>query len=533
MTYEQAGGGGAGLAYVRADGDTLTLWDRATHHRVAGNATLRTAMEGKSDLLLGYADFHRNVDDGLSDILLVPGEEDGGARLHALVRELSDQGISFQVAADEFQTRTRAHGRYEGRERFPAGTIRVPARQPRGLLAVTLLQAETVLDATYSYDISAWSRPYAYGVEAHAADAGGLQGGPWQDPESWTHPEPAAGSAGSGTPYGYLVEPGFHAWTGLVDFLEAGGRGRVMPDTFRLGGTLYPPGTIFLPSGMNPGLGDRVNEAGLTSIAVPVSTGITETGRDLGTGRAGDLSIPNVALVGGDGTSSNSYGAHRFFLDHRLGLPYDAVAASSLGSVELDAYDVIIVPEGGSVGRTLGDAGRARLRSWIQAGGTLVAVGSGAGGFQELTGVELREPEEPAEDERLDRALRTREERELERWEGQTPGTILEALLDPGHPLAFGAAASGGGRMFVLSRGNGFEPSDDFESAAWFGEATEKVSGVISQDTMERLRRSSWLVERRIGRGSAILFADDPLFRMMWYAGFQPYANAVLLGPAF
>jgi hypothetical protein len=398
---------------------------------------------------------------------------------------------------------------------------------------VTLLQAETVLDATYSYDISAWSRPYAYGVEAHAADAGGLQEGPWQDPESWTHPEPAAGSAGSGTPYGYLVEPGFHAWTGLVDFLEAGGRGRVMPDTFRLGGTLYPPGTIFLPSGMNPGLGDRVNEAGLTSIAVPVSTGITETGRDLGTGRAGDLSIPNVALVGGDGTSSNSYGAHRFFLDHRLGLPYDAVAASSLGSVELDAYDVIIVPEGGSVGRTLGDAGRARLRSWIQAGGTLVAVGSGAGGFQELTGVDLREPEEPAEDERLDRALRTREERELERWEGQTPGTILEALLDPGHPLAFGAAASGGGRMFVLSRGNGFEPSDDFESAAWFGEATEKVSGVISQDTMERLRRSSWLVERRIGRGSAILFADDPLFRMMWYAGFQPYANAVLLGPAF
>ena len=50
---------------------------------------------------------------------------------------------------------------------------------------------------------------------------------------------------------------------------------------------------------------------------------------------------------------------------------------------------------------------------------------------------------------------------------------------------------------------------------------------------MDRLRRSSWLVERRLGRGSLILFADDPLYRMMWYAGFQPYTNAVLLGPAF
>jgi len=30
-----------------------------------------------------------------------------------------------------------------------------------------------------------------------------------------------------------------------------------------------------------------------------------------------------------------------------------------------------------------------------------------------------------------------------------------------------------------------------------------------------------------------ILFADDPLFRMLWYAGHQPYVNAILLGPAF
>ena len=29
-----------------------------------------------------------------------------------------------------------------------------------------------------------------------------------------------------------------------------------------------------------------------------------------------------------------------------------------------------------------------------------------------------------------------------------------------------------------------------------------------------------------------ILFADDPLFRHFWYATFQPFVNAVLLGPA-
>ncbi|UCC24023.1 MAG: hypothetical protein JSU98_09810 [Gemmatimonadales bacterium] len=533
MTYEQAGGGSAGLAYARADGDTLTLHDRATHHRVAGNATLRTAAEGRSDLLLGFADFHRNVDEGLPDILLVPGEDDGGARLHALMQELSDQGIEFLVAREAFRADANAHNGYADRTQFPAGTIRVPARQRRGLLAVTLLQAETVLDATYSYDISAWSRPYAYGVEAHAAGGSTLRSGPWQDAGDFEHPETREEGASPGTePYGFLVEPGFHAWPGLVRFLEAGGRGRVMPDTFRIGGTLHPPGTVFLPAGLNPDLRARVREAGLSGL-IPVSSALTETGRDLGTGRAGDLALPRVALVGGEGTSSGSYGAHRFFLEHRLGLPYDAVNASELGGLDLARYDVVVVPEGGSVGRGLSESQQDRLRSWIQGGGTLVAVGSGAAGFEDLTGVELRQADPPDEEGQVERALRTREERELERWEGQTPGTVLETRLDRGHPLVFGAAAPGGDRFFVLSSGDGFEPAESFESAVWFGEELGKVSGVIGEETLERLSRSSWAVERRIGRGSAILFADDPLFRMMWYAAFQPYANAILLGPAF
>lgn len=527
MTYEQAGGGSAGLAYARSDGDTLTLRDRAMHHRVAGNATLRTAAEGKADLLSGFAEFHRTVDEGLPDVLLVPGE--GGAdRLHALLRELSDQGIRFSVAEEAFRADATAHEGFDGRSSFPEGTVRVPARQPRGRLALTLLRSETVLDATYSYDVSAWSRPYAYGVEAHAADASELDDADWTEPAGMDHPAATAPSGGS---YGYLVGPGFGAWPGLVDFLEDGGRGRVLPDTFRVDGTLHPAGTVFLPRALNEDLDRRLADAGLTG-AVPVTSGLTETGPDLGSGSTGHLELPHVAVVGGPGTSQYSFGAHRFFLDHRLGLPFDAIGVEELESGDLGEYDVIVVPEGG-VGRDLSEEQRERLAAWVRAGGTLVAVGSGAAGLEELTGVAVREDPEPAEENRVERALRLREERELERWEAQTPGTILEAQLDPGHPLAFGAAAPGGDRVFVLSSGNGFEPDEAFETPIWFGQGLEKVSGVISQGTLDRLGRSSWLVEKSMGRGSVILFADDPLFRMMWHAGFQPYANALLLGPAF
>jgi hypothetical protein len=394
-------------------------------------------------------------------------------------------------------------------------------------LAVTLLQAETVLDATYSYDISAWSLPYGYGVEAHAVSS--------TIDATWGEPAPERRTAPSAAdPYGYLVRPGFDAWPGLVSFLAEGGRGRVMADTFRIADRAYPRGTIFLPRQLNPELTSQVRAAGLLDRVEPVASAVTETGPDLGTGGAGDLKLPSVVLVGGEGTSSGSFGAHRYFLEQRLGLPHDVVNATDLAGADLRGVDVLVIPEAGGFAGRIGERGMERVESWVRDGGTLVAVGSGAEALADMAGAEVRRRPGPEESERLSRALRTREQRQLERWEGQTPGTILEVDLDAGHPLAFGAGLAGDeGRMFVLSTGVGFEPSESFETAAWFADDAEGVSGVIGEGTVDRLRRSSWMLQRSLGRGGVVLFADDPLFRIMWYAGFQPYANALLLAPAF
>lgn len=531
MTYEQAGGGSAGLAYARADGDTLTLRQRATHHRVAGQATLRTVMEGRTDLLQGFAEFHRSIDEGLPDILLVPASGDApgaDARRAALVEHLHAQGIRTEVAAESFEVAdAEAHPGWDQRRDFPAGTVRVPARQPRGRLAVTLLQAETLLDASYSYDISAWSLPYGYGVEAHAVTSSiDID---WRE-SSATTPSPSEAT----DPYGYLVRPGFDAWPGLISFLQAGGRGRVMADTFRIADRAYPRGTVFLPRQLNPEISSRIRAAGLLQRAEPVQSAVTQSGPDLGTGGAGALRLPRVVLVGGEGTSSGSFGAHRYFLEQRLGLPHDVVNAGDLAGADLGDVDVIVVPEAGGFAGQIGSSGMQAVEDWVRGGGTLVAVGSGAEALAEMAGAEVRRRPGPEESERLSRALRTREQRQLERWEGQTPGAILEVDLDVGHPLAFGAGIAGEeGRMFVLSTGVGFEPNESFETAAWFADDAQGVSGVIGEGTVDRLRRSSWMLQRGLGRGALVLFADDPLFRIMWYAGFQPYANALLLAPAF
>jgi hypothetical protein len=107
MTYEQAGHSLAGLAIAREAGDTLTLRDRAEHHRTAGQATLRAAAAGKTEILLDYAAGQRAVGERTPDVLLVPGESP--APLEALVAHLRTQGVEVERAEREFGAGAAAH----------------------------------------------------------------------------------------------------------------------------------------------------------------------------------------------------------------------------------------------------------------------------------------------------------------------------------------------------------------------------------------------------------------------------------------
>jgi hypothetical protein len=524
MTYEQAGSGRAGLTIRQPDDQMLTLRQRATQHRTSGNATLRAAAARRFALLSDFLRFHQAADDGLPDILVVAGEDARGSALLDLLRR---QGIRVEQATRPFRADAAPHHGFSRRREFPAGTLLVRARQPRGRLAVTLLQPETVLEATHSYDITAWSLPFAYGIEAHSTrrppDAGWIAA---------TDRPRTAGTAPGARAIGMLAEPRFDNWPAVIRYLEDGGRVRVLNEAFTIEGRRWPAGTLFFPRVGIDDFAGRARTAGLHDIAVPVHSGRVDEGNDLGTGRSHNLTLPKVALIAGDGVAPTAVGAHWFFLEQTLQLPFDQLPPERLAAADLAAYDVIIATD--MRANTLGDRGSAALKLWVERGGTLIATGSGARTVgASLAGIELRKPPEEPDETRLERALRGREDRQLERWNAQVPGAILAVQLDTAHPLAFGAGVSGDPtRLYVLHSGaDVFEPDPEFETVGFFRAELERVSGVISERNLERLQQGSWLAMKRVQAGKVILFLDDPVFRHFWYATFQPYANAIMIGP--
>ncbi|MDB4948811.1 MAG: peptidase carboxypeptidase [Gemmatimonadetes bacterium] len=521
MTYEQAGHGAAGLAIRRDAGDTLTLRDRALHHWTTSEATLRTAAAGRTQLLLDYAAGQRSVGLGIPDVLLVPGADP--SRAEALVAHLRREGIEVERAGAGFGARAEAYPGFDARSQFPAGTYRVRARQPRGRLAITLLQAETQLKAEYSYDISAWSLPYAYGVAAYRASS---PGGSWA-------PVPGGGDDAAPGParaagYGYLVAPGA-ADAGVVRFLRDGGRASVLGKASTFAGRRWPAGTWFIPAGRNDSVQAKVTRAGLGAAAVPVASGLSESGIDLGSERVAAVRMPKVAVLSGEGIDAGSFGAVWFYLEQQLGMPFDAIQPRDFGGIELSRYEVIVVPDASS--RALAKPQMDALKAWVTAGGRLVALGGGA---EIVAGMaEIKTREAPKADTARARLLAGREERQRQEWRQEVPGTILPLTLDPAHPLAWGAGLDAHPeRTFALHQGTlVFEPAEGVETVAYFPEHLSRVSGVISPENLRRSERGAWLVTKSMGSGSVVLFADDPLFRLFWKSTQPMFDNALLLAP--
>ncbi|MEX2569928.1 MAG: M14 family metallopeptidase [Gemmatimonadota bacterium] len=522
MTYEQAGGGSAGLAYARSDGDTLTLHRRASQHRTAGNATLRTSAAGKTALQLGFAEAHRTAGLGEADVLLVPGADP--SRLNDLVDHLLAQGIEVERAESAFRSGADAYPDFEQRIEFPEGTALVRARQPRGRLALTLLQPETELVGEYSYDISAWSLPYAYGVEAHQTASPPAAG--------WTAAVPTA-STSEGIPaasYGYLAAPNDRVAAGIVRYLADGGYVRVLSRPSSFAGRDWPAGTWYIPVRPGTDVRARLETAGLGGSVVPVSTGLSDGGIDLGSANTPAVRLPRVALFGGQGVGATSYGAHWYHLEQQLGMPFDAVLLPELARLDLAQYDVIVLPH---IGGQLEEDARETLEAWVRGGGRLVAVAGASEAVAAIAGVAIRGDGEPAEGaESLAAGLATREARERDEWMEEVPGVILQTRTDPGHPITWGSSYDRNpDRLFVLHEGGAvFEPSQDAETVAFFDAGLSATSGVISEANLNHLEQGAWLVSTSLGSGEVILFADDPLFRLFWRSTMPLYFNAIMLG---
>jgi hypothetical protein len=558
MTFEQASA--RGLVFRREDDTQLTYFDGIRNHFRAELATVETAARGREKLLRDFLEFRRSaVSEGetgaVRQYVLVAGAD--RARLDRLAGLLAGQGIEMRVAAADL----RAGGRS-----YPAGSIVVPLAQPASRLVRNLLDPRVSMDEAFVreqerrrkkrlpdeiYDVTAWSLPLVFDVEC--AGVAALTG----------ETRPFALEAAAGEPalaaakVAWLMPWGSGTAAAVAEALQAGLKVRVAEAGLRLGGRAFPAGTAIVrvaenPDGARETLGRILRRHDATAVAE--DSGYVEDGVSLGSERVRLVKKPRVLLAWDRPTSSLSAGWARWVLERRYGQPVTAVRVSSLRRVDLARYDVLVLPSG-DYGEAIGPAAVKRLRAWVEAGGTLVALGEASRWLTrekvglldtktelrdgrpetEAPGDEKKEEKPPAKEKdgkpepfELEKAIQPEQERPE-----AVPGALLRVTLDTEHWLA--AGTDGEIHAIVESR-RVFTPLklDKGTNVGVYARKDQVVgSGLVWDDVRDLLAQKAFLMHEPIGEGHVIAFAEDPNNRGYAEATELLFMNAVLLGPAY
>jgi hypothetical protein len=612
MTFETDGGGHRGVLWRRPDGTLLSLRDGIAKHFVASLATIEATASRSTERVRDFLGFRRRAlaDGGagpLRRVIIAPARDPG--RAAELVSALLRAGIEVRRTSGPFSAaRARAYADDAvATRRFDAGAYLVDLAQPQGKVARAILEPTHELDAAFAqaqiakfqrnqrrgrradgedyefYDITAWSLPVAFGVDAYWTDdtspvAGALLSLPAEEPalpQAQRQPRRVGGEllavdvgggivAGRGATSAYLFGPERNGAPRLAYHLLAEGfRVAVASQPIEAGGRSWPRGTYVVrvarnDSTLDPRIDALARESGVE--VTGVNTAQAGTGQyGIGSESIVAIPAPNIAVIADDSTAQTSYGAVWYSLERRYGVRFTPIGTGQLDR-DLSRFTAILFPSGRYSSR-ISKESVERLKTWVRAGGTLVTMGTAtAWAAEESVGLTTArrvssEPESPRADtaaarpgapaatpRRAPSEPSDRMAEELIPYRSTSasadtpeavPGIHADVLLDRTHWLTAGYDAP---RLTVLVEGDDFfRPSREGENVAVFPSTGSFVrAGFIWPGNTERLLRgTSFLIDEPLGSGHVVLFANEPMFRGWWRALDRLVLNALVLGAGY
>ncbi len=529
MTFEQGGHSRGGAAVINEDGDTLTLYDRLIHHYTTGMSTIEMSSKNASRLVREFKNYYdkaRSNPPGEFKAILL--KNDGSDRLDRLKSLLDRNQIEWNYVTG---------GNYSGLNYFSnkveavkaeRGDVVINMNQPNANMAKVLFERQSKITDSATYDITAWSLPFVFGINAY--------GLPAYVTATAKELAVAAGPAyiAPTDPTAFAIRwTGLHSAKALAALMQAGVRVRYTEEPFTAAGLNFGRGTLLVTKTSNQSLGNQLEAAvakatqasGAEYIALP--SGFVDKGYDFGSPQVHIINAPRVTLLAGEGVSSLGMGEIWHFMEKQLKYPVNVVWGNDLNKNILRQTDVLVLAEGNY--RMINDkAGNEALREWVSNGGKIIALESAAEQLAKNDwGVKIKTIEEGKEEKPgKESLLRKYGERERDFLRNFIPGSIYKVDLDNTHPLAFGYPEF----YYTMKQDNTL--FEYIKEGGWNVGAVKKdalVSGFVGTYLQPQVKDGIVFGVQDMGRGRVVYLADNLLFRNFWENGKLMFCNALFL----
>ncbi len=547
MLTEQGGISG-GRVITANDGYQLTLRQRLFDHYTTSMATIMKAVQ-RRQLLRRYTFNARSPQKSKSNTKAYILPDNPNSHLYDVLGMLMHHGVQVTTANAAFEARaTDYRTGQQVQKRFGAGTYIISTNQAAHLFVNSIMARNMEIEDSVTYDMSSWSAPLAYNLDAYTTTQP-LKVGTTALTDRPTYP---AEANFSGSPYAYVIDwQQRNAPRALAMLHQMGYKVRAATKAFGDGTTNWAEGTLIVLAGRNLTKAPTM-AADMTTVAQQAKvtiqsyqSGRMRTGIDLASRSTKPLKAPKVALLTGTGTSMYTAGQIYFLLDQELAYPVTRVTAGTLqqtdivktnnryGAVDLNKFDVLILPgmQGRNIRKILSEATLEQLKTWVRAGGVLVATESAASYLTKnesgFTDIELvTAPKDSST------AAKYLSFKDREKYFGlkRIPGAALNGVLDTSHPLAFGMP----NRVYGLKFGtNALKPNAQLQSPGYFTADAGKllVAGYASQQNLNLLAGQTFAGRIPMGDGSVVLLTDNTQYRMFWRGPTRLLVNAIFMVP--
>ena len=528
MLFEQA----SSVGLIDTPHGLLSFQDNIRTQYRTSLEMIRAGLEMRHELLQYQREFSRETaelaaeDDIRAYVFSSPGDD---ARAYHAIDILNRHQIQVNRLAEDVVIDDML---------YPAeDSYIVRTGQPQYRMVKALFELITEFEDETFYDVSAWTLPLAFDFDFSPVSARELRGnllGELISAEFPAVPAPATAS------YAYLFDwSNYYAPRALYRLIDAGVLPKVatQPITIVSNGETVslPAGAILVPLGWQGGdLSDNEIHALMGTIAEedgievhPVNSGRTpQTGMDLGSRNFASIPLPKVLLLVGEGVASYDAGEVWHHLDARMDIPVHMVDKRDLDGLDLHKYTHLVLVGGNhsdleSVKDNIGD--------WVLNGGTLVGIRQGARWAHDnilYQSASVSSPDHNSEIERFDYS----EKNEIEAQD-IIGGAIFAGDLDITHPIGFGID----NRNIASQRNTliAFDPPENPWATLIEIPENALLSGFASSENQEALAGKAMAIAERRGRGSVILFADNPNFRAYFFGTNKLFTNSLFFSLAF